>query len=124
MILSAAAFLLLALILCYRWDSEKNHGYTFGYWAEFNCVSNSLAKLPGITIVNSGCNADVTLEEFGFDIRTSDGRTLKLWIGENEPIRKLRGEQLSKALIERMNTLRSSTNAGFSAWVLVELHSS
>ena len=83
---------------------QANHGYTWGYWGEFNTVRNSLAKLPGVTIVDFGCNADVTLEEFGFDILTADSRPLKVWFGEQDPIRSLSGEALSKALRERVHT--------------------
>ncbi|MEI7729030.1 MAG: hypothetical protein WCO56_05645 [Verrucomicrobiota bacterium] len=56
--------LFIVTILWCRWDSETNHGFSWGYWGQFNTVSNSLARLPGVTIVKFGCNTDVTMEEF------------------------------------------------------------
>jgi len=102
-VLSIVVVMFIACILWYRWDSETNHGYTWGYWGQFNTISNSLAKLPGVTIIKFGCNADVTMEEFGFDIVTADGRQLKVWFDEKDPIRKLSGDALSKALLEKIN---------------------
>jgi hypothetical protein len=61
-----------------------------------------MTRLPGITIVNSGHNADVTLEEFGFDITTKTGRPLYIWFAEGDPTRALSGERLTKALAERI----------------------
>src|SRR5258708_15615002 len=101
-ILSTVAAVFIAGILWYRWDSETNHGYAWGYWGQFNTVSNSLVKLPGVTIVKFGCNADVTLEEFGFDIVTTEGRQVHVWFSEDDPIRKLSGEALSKVLLEKL----------------------
>ena len=50
-VLSIVVVTFIACILWYRWDSRTNHGYIWGYWGQFNAVSNSLAKLPGVTIV-------------------------------------------------------------------------
>src|SRR6266576_1285013 len=74
LVLAAVTTLLMASIVWYRWDSGTNHGYTFGYWGQFNTVSNSLSKLSGITILKASCNADVTLEEFGFEVLTPEGQ--------------------------------------------------
>ena len=93
---------LIGFIGWYRWDSGRNRGYEFGYWGSFNRISNAMTRLPGISIVNSGHNADVTLEEFGFDIRNRAGRTLHIWFMEGDPIRRLSGERLTKALTERI----------------------
>ncbi len=71
-------FLLVALIAFigwYRWDSSLDRGYEFGYWGSFNRVSNSLARLPGITVVNSGHNADVTMENSDSTSEPPMGRT-------------------------------------------------
>ena len=118
-ILGAAVLLFVALVLWYRWDSGTNHGYMWGYWGQFNTVSNALANLPGIRIVKSGANADVTMEEFGFEVVTSDGRQLHVWFSETDPIRKLSGQALTKALLEKTSKLPSNKpaggNAGFSA---------
>jgi hypothetical protein len=100
--LLAVVVLFVAFILLYRWDSGRNHGFTFGYYGEFNTVSNALASLPGVTILNSGYNADVTLEEFGFDIRTSEGRDLHVWLMEEDPIRRMSKQKLTKALSDRI----------------------
>ena len=92
----------IALIGRYRWDSGRNRGYEVGYWGAFNRVSNTLARLPGVTVIRSGYNADVTLEEFGFDIGTSDRKNLHVWFSEDDPIRRLADDGLAKALAERI----------------------
>jgi hypothetical protein len=58
----------LSCLICWeRWDEQRNRGFTWGYWGEFNTVSNSLARLPGVTAVKGWCNADfLVLEEMGF----------------------------------------------------------
>ena len=66
--ITALAALIAACVLGYRWDASINRGHTWGYWGEFNTISNSLAKLPGVNITAPWYNADVTLEEFGFDV--------------------------------------------------------
>jgi hypothetical protein len=40
-ILAAVLVLFVGFILWYRWDSGTNHGYHFGYYGEFNRVSNA-----------------------------------------------------------------------------------
>ena len=106
--LSIVVVTFIVFILWYRWDSGTNHGYTWGYWGQFNTISNSLAKLPGVTIVKCGWNADVTMEEFEFDIVTANGRQIKVQFDGDAPIRKLSGNALSEALLETIN--EPSTN--------------
>lgn len=99
------------LIFYVRWDYSKNRGFTTGYYGEFNTVSNALAKVAGITILSSWHNADVTLEEFGFDVKTSEGRTLKIYFGETTPVRKLTGDKLNTALAKEIqDALATQTN--------------
>src|SRR5215471_1725065 len=69
-IFGAAVLFLVAAVLWYRWDSATNRGYKRGYWGQFNTVSNELSALPGVIIVKPWYNADLTLEEFGFDLLT------------------------------------------------------
>jgi hypothetical protein len=104
-------------VLWYRWDSGTNHGYSWGYWGQLNTVRNSLARLPGVTIINFGCNADVTMEEFGFDILIAEGRQVHVWFDEREPIRKLSGEALSKALLEKIRKQSSNKPAAGKAGI-------
>jgi hypothetical protein len=110
-VLGTFAVLFVVAVLWYRWDSGTNHGYSLGYWGQFNTVSNALAKLPGVTIVKSGANADVTMEEFGFDITTAEGRQVHVWFSETDPIRKLSGEALPKALTEKIRKESSNQPA-------------
>jgi hypothetical protein len=90
------------LILSYRLDSGKNRGHTTGYWGEFNTVSNALAMIGGITILSASYNADVTLEEFGFEVKTTEGRTLKLFYSETTPVRELSGDKLNATLAKEI----------------------
>jgi hypothetical protein len=93
---------LLGLALWERWDERKNRGFTWGYWGEFNTVSNCLTKLPGVTVVKAWCNADfLVLEEYGFDI-IAQGQQVSLAFGEKDPIRRLSGQPLEKALLEQI----------------------
>src|SRR5437899_10724714 len=87
----------VGFLLWYRWDSSANRGYHFGYYGEFNTVSNALSALPGVVITNSWHNADVTLEEFGFDLLWK-GRELKIFFGARDPVRELSGADLQRAL--------------------------
>ncbi len=99
----------IAFVFWYRWDSGKNRGLAYGYYGEFNTVSNILSKLPGVTILKSWHNADVTLEEFGFKI-LSHSQQLDLAFGERDPIRKLSGVDLEKALLEMIKKQSFNTN--------------
>jgi len=69
----------------YSWDRSRNRGHTWGYWGEFNTVSNTLAQLPGVIIIKVYCNRDLTLEEFGFDILTAEKQKLHIGFDENDP---------------------------------------
>ncbi|TAK96419.1 MAG: hypothetical protein EPO07_14560 [Verrucomicrobia bacterium] len=112
LLLAVCIAALVALILCYHWDSARNHGFTFGYYGQFNTVSNALASLENVRIQTAWHNADVTLEEFGFDIATSQGQTIKIVFGENSPIRKLSGQDLRTALSnEIVMALSTQTNS-------------
>ena len=99
------AALFVALSLWYRWDSETNHGLAFGYYSQYNTVSNALSRIPGVTIVATGYNADVTLEEFGFDVKAANKSTLHIWFNEDDPIRRMSGEQLKQVLTARISDL-------------------
>jgi hypothetical protein len=98
-LLAALVGAAVAGISYYTWDSARNRGYPFGYYGEFNTVSNALAQISGIEILGSWYNGDVTLEEFGFEIRTADGRPIKLFVSETDPIRKMSGKELEDALV-------------------------
>ena len=99
----------IAFVFWYRWDSGKNRGLAYGYYGEFNTVSNRLSKLPGVTIIKSWHNADVILEEFGFKI-FSHSQQLDLAFRERDPIRKLSGVDLEKALLEMIKKQSVNTN--------------
>ena len=96
--LSAVLVLFIGFILWYRWDSGTNHGYQFGYYGEFNRVSNALASIPGLTVTQAWHNCDVTLEEFGFTATTSSGESVRITVGERDRIRSLSGDSLVQAL--------------------------
>jgi len=97
-IVLAVVAILAALLVWYRWDSVNNHGYQFGYFGDFNRVSNALASIPGITITQACANRDVTLEEFGFTATMGSGQTVRIAVGERDCIRDLSGESLVQAL--------------------------
>lgn len=105
-------FLLISGLACiglYRWDASRNRGYTFGYYGNFNRVSNALAGIPGIGISNSWANCDISMEEFGFNVTNREGNPIKIMIGEDNPIRKLSGEPLLLALKKEIEKQSSSS---------------
>jgi hypothetical protein len=107
-ILAVLVGAIVALISYHSWDSAKNRGYSFGYYGEFNTVSNALARINDVTILNSWHNADVSLEEFLFEIRTADGPTNRIFFSETNPIRKMSGKQLEAALIAEIDRFPSA----------------
>jgi hypothetical protein len=109
-VISALVVLIVALIFWYRWDTARNRGHSWGYWGEFNAVSNALATVPGVTILSLWYNADVTLEEFGFDILVQS-RQVKLVFGEKDPIRRLSGQNLQNALSQMVKKQSSEPGA-------------
>jgi hypothetical protein len=60
-------------------------------------VSNALARQPGIVITSGYYNTDIALEEFSFDVFVN-GRYLSLMFSETDPIRRMSGADLNKAL--------------------------
>jgi len=102
----------VGFVVWYRWDSGENHGFRFGYFGQFNTVSNTLASLPGVKIMESGYNADVTLEEFGFTVLTDRGREMKISFGERDPVRRMTGSELTSALRRRIDKELSNRVAG------------
>lgn len=92
-----------------RWDSAQNRGNEFGYYGEYNRVSNALALIPGVAITQAWHNLDLTLEEFGFGI-TVTGRPVRLFFGETDHIRTMSRDAAITALKERIDTELSTTN--------------
>jgi len=100
--------ILVALIGCYKWDSSRNRGSNFGYYGEFNRVSNALASIPGVTVTQGWPNLDVSLEEFSFGI-TVRGQPLKLFFGETDPIRNMSRDAAVTALRARIEAELTTT---------------
>ena len=103
-ILSAVLVVFVGFVLWYRWDSGTNHGYRFGYYGDFNRVSNALASIPGVTVTQSWANCDVTLEEFGFTATMVSGEPVRIAVGERDRIRSLSGDSLVQALKTEIET--------------------
>ena len=99
----------VAFIAWYRWDSARNRGREFGYYGDYNRVSNALASIPGVTITQSWHNLDVTLEEFGFSI-TFTGRPVRLAFSETDKIRDMRREEAVAVLKHLIQTELSASN--------------
>lgn len=108
-IVALGTALVVGTILFYQWESSRNRGYQWGYFGEFNSVSNSLASVPGVTITQAWHNLDVTMEEFGFGI-TITGRPVRLYFGETDPLRSMSGEIAVAALRTRITAELASTN--------------
>ena|SRR5258705_9944536 len=89
---------IVAFIAWYRYDSAQNRGYEFGYYGDFNRVSNALLRIPNIRIAGSFANCDVTLEEFGFELLRNSDEVIRVAFGEEDPRRELNRERLLQAL--------------------------
>jgi hypothetical protein len=100
-ILALLAAGLLGSFGWYAWDSSSNRGSEFGYYGEFNRIAHALSSIPEVTVVRSWHNADLTLEEFGFDLMVS-GRPLQLNFGETDFIRSMSREAAVAALRSRI----------------------
>jgi hypothetical protein len=98
-VVAAITLAILGFLVWYAWDSRKNHGFTFGYYGQFNTMSNALASLPGVRITSATYNGDITLEGIFFEIDRG-GRHLNIVIAEQDPVRRLSGAKLEKALSE------------------------
>jgi hypothetical protein len=92
----------VAFMSWYGWDSSHNRGFQFGYFGDFNRIRHALTGTPGVSITRDWVNNDVRLEEFAFHITTSGGESLHLAFEEADPLRNASGEQLSAALIARI----------------------
>jgi hypothetical protein len=95
----------MGLIVWYRFDSSTNHGLNFGYYGSVNRLKHALTTIDGITITREWANEDVTIEEFGFDIATKSGQTIRLNFQESDQIRVLSGERLTQELTKRIDAL-------------------
>src|SRR4051794_13844088 len=85
-----------ALVSC--GPPAKNNGREYGYYGDFNRISNALVSIPGVVVTNYWMNRDITLEEFGFDIITGTKKDVHFGIGERDPLRKMSGQQLVESL--------------------------
>ncbi len=94
----------------YFWDSDRNRGFRFGYYGEYNSVSNALASIPGVVITQRWHNLDTVLEEFGFGL-TFTGTPVRLYFGETDAVRSMSREKAIAALERRIaRELSASTN--------------
>ena len=94
-------FVLIVAVTCgpaiYVWDSNRNRGFLWGYYGDFNAISNELARVPGVTITNYWHNLDVSLEGMSFDLIVQ-GDPVTIFIRQSDPIRRLRKDALSNAV--------------------------
>jgi hypothetical protein len=88
----------LGAVFWLRWDSSINRGWDWGYFGDFNRVKYALLKIEGVQILDEYSNKDVTLEEFGFKVKTLKDGVVRIDISEEDGIRRLKGSQLADAL--------------------------
>ena len=92
----------IAFIALYHWDTAQNRDFEFGYFGDFNRVGHALTRIPGVQIRRTWANHDVTLEEFGYEIFTADGRAVSLHFEESDPLRDEKGQKLVEGLTARI----------------------
>jgi hypothetical protein len=106
--------LMLAIVMApalYYWDSNKNRGFTWGYYGDFNVISNVLASMPHVYITNTYCHTDVSLELFSFDLLVH-GKPMHLRFPQADPIRALRGIPMTNALATLLKTQSEAETNG------------
>jgi hypothetical protein len=94
---SVFAFSVCALLSSCSPPALKD-GREFGYYGDFNRVSNALVSIPGVVVTNFWMNRDITLEEFGFDVTTGAGKSVHIALGERDPLRRMHRAELVSAL--------------------------
>jgi hypothetical protein len=110
-VLQVGAVVVVALAgAAYMVDSSQNRGWTFGYYGEFNRVSNALTRIPAVRIWEAAPNLDLSLEEFSFELKTTNQATIKLFFAQKDPVRKLKGAALQEALEKRVGAELTNRN--------------
>ena len=110
-VLSLIAVAFISLVGWYRWDSAQNRGNEFGYYGDFNRVSNPLASISGVVITQAWHHEDITLEEFGFHL-TTNGQSVSLHFGETDPVRNFKRAAAVAALQQRIATALAQAQPG------------
>ena len=119
--------LLLLLVLSgpafYLWEANRNRGFTWGYYGDFNTLSNALAGLPKVTISNSYHLEEIHgLELVTFDLIVA-GQSTHLRFPQDDPIRELRATALTNALIQRIAEQKSNlSNLNRPRFGVIELY--
>jgi len=91
------------------WSSKTNDGATHGYYGEFNRVAAALESIPGVVITDSWQHKDLTLEDFGFQVRSGDTEVIHLRFHEGNDVVRLKGSELAREL-QAMIEQRKSAN--------------
>ncbi len=76
-------FLLVNLLL--DWKLIGNWGFEWGYYGHYNRVKSVIVGMPNVTIVDERFNYDTSLEDFGFQLRTDDGREMYILFSDYNP---------------------------------------
>ena len=99
-LLALAPFALAAAWLAWQAGLLGDWGVESGYYGQFNRVKLVLESMPGVRIENHWQPHDVTLEDFGFDVRTKEDRPVRLNFGEGSPQMRERDTARLRAFIE------------------------
>ena len=100
---------LFAIVGWYFFDGSRNRGFEFGYYGEFNRLSNRLASIPGVVVTNDWHHNDLTLEEISFDL-TFKGQPLQLRFGQDNAIRRTNRDAAIAELQAMIALVLSQTN--------------
>lgn len=90
-------------ILTYQLDSHNNFKLHWGYYGDYNRVTDAITSIPGALILDSWANGDITLEEFAVTVRTPAGDTIEMFFEEDDQVRHWHGSRLVEALKRRMD---------------------
>ena len=100
---------LFASVGWYFFDGSRNRGFEFGYYGEFNRLSNRLASIPGVVVTNAWHHNDIHLEEISFDL-TYNGQALELRFGQDDAIRRKTRDATIAELRTMIASALSETN--------------
>ncbi len=76
-------------------------GLESGYYGQFNRVKHVIEDMSGVTIVDHWQHKDVSLEDFGFTLRLSDGSEVNVEFLDATPEKNERNQKRLRQIIEK-----------------------
>jgi hypothetical protein len=72
----------------------------WNYYEHYDRIKAVIESMPGVTIVDERFNRDLSLEDFGFQLRTDDGREVYILYSDHKPEMYEQNEYKIRAYVE------------------------